>query len=345
MRSNKYNKYVGINYSTAINKKIKFSLGADLNYTASDIINYSRNKNISLFPFSSLSFVFNKESSINFSYKRNLTSFTLNQFIKGNVIDDYATVLKSNELMNNSFFISNQYTLSYIYTNFDKNINGFINIIFDNKVKNITSNSFNENNIFYNENKFNNLDNATYILFNFEKKIKTVPFGVNFQSMFSLFDRQSYINHISNELMTSQSKYDLSFMSYFKNNDFNFNCGISYGNSYSKNLDNGSKNSLKKTSPFFNLNGLIFNDKLNWELKSSYFIFTSSSFEIKSIFDIKPRLSLKRNSWNYFISGNNILNIKDNNIKVKSNNNATNFEQSRYNSLSGYINLGVSFSF
>jgi hypothetical protein len=164
--------------------------------------------------------------------------------------------------------------------------------------------------------------------------------------MISLFDKQSFSNFVSNEIESFQSKFDLNFISYFKNNDINFNCGIGTSNIYSNNNTVGIKNTFTKTTPFINLNGLICNDKLNWEIKSSYIIYSSSTFVIQNILDIRPKLAFKTKDWNYYISGNNILNIRNNNIKIKSSQNDPSFiEQSRFNSLPGYINIGTSFSF
>lgn len=346
LNSNQFNNYLDIFYSNSITSKTKFTIGSDFNHVIYSISNYSNNNNLAILPSTSISHNFNEKTRINIAYKKNLTNYTLNQFAKGDIIKDYITILKGNILLNNILLLSNQYSFNFTFSDLNKNTTTYINILHNNKIKNIGINSFMTNDILYNKNTYIDLDDTTYLFLIFEKKLDKIPIGVNFQSMISLFKKQSFSNYIPNEIESYQNKFDINFISYFKNNDVNFNFGISHSNSYSNNNTINIKNTYRKTIPFVNLNGLIFNDKLNWELKNNYIIYSSNAFEIKNIFDLRLKLTLKTKDWNYYISGNNILNIRNNNIKIKYSYNDPSFiEQSRFNSLSGYINIGTSFSF
>lgn len=346
LNSQQFNNFLDLNYSNSLTSKTKLFTGLTFNHFINNIYNYSHNNNLAILPSASISHNLSEKIKINIAYNKNATNYTLNQFAKGDIIKDYITILKSNTLLNNIQLLSNQYSFNLTYSDLNKSTTAYFNILYNNKLKNIGVNSFVTNDIIQNENRYIDLDDTTYLFLIFEKKISKIPIGINFQSMISLFDKQSFSNFINNEIESFQSKFDINFISYFKNNDINFNCGISTSNIYSNNNTIGIKNTFKKTTPFINLNGLIYNDKLNWEIKSSFIIYSSSNFVIQNILDIRPKLAFKTKDWNYYISGNNILNIRNNNIKIKSSQNDPSFiEQSRFNSLPGYINIGTSFSF
>ena len=86
-------------------------------------------------------------------------------------------------------------------------------------------------------------------------------------------------------------------------------------------------------------------DKLSWELKNYYYKYSTTNFSIKNILDIRPKITYKAKNFNYYVSGGNILNIKEDNSKAKSSSADSFVEQSYFNSLSGYINVGISVSF
>ena len=345
LASSFYNNYIGFNYSRIITEKIRFSLGSDVNYNVAELTNFSNSNNATFLPFASVNYIFSKKSNLGFSFKRSLSSYTLNQFIKGNVINDYRTVLNNNSLFNNTFLLSNQFSLNYSYSNFDKNLNAFFNLMYNKKDNNIGVNTIIDNNNTYSQNKLISLDNTAYMLFLVDKKFKNIPFGINFQAISSLLKKENFTNYVSNQIESYQTKYDLSINSYLKNNDFNIGFGLSISNSNSISTLTGISNKFQKTIPYLNFNGLVLKDKLSWELKNYYYKYSTTNFSIKNILDIRPKITYKTKNLNYYVSGGNILNIKEDNSKAKSSNADSFVEQSYFNSLSGYVNVGISVSF
>jgi hypothetical protein len=345
IKSNFFNNYFGGSFSRDFNDFFKFSIGNDFNINATQFDGFSDSNNFVVLPFTSLNFTVSQKIRFSLSYKRSLTSFTLNQFLKGNVINDYITTQTNNFLLNNNFLLSNQFSFNASYSDFTKNFNSNLNLVFNQNNKSIGTNSSIENNISFVNNQLINKDNTAYLVFIADKKLKNLPLSLNFQVVSSLVQKQNFTNLVSNQFELLNNRFELNVTSFFKNNDFNFSAGILYTSSNSKNSISQLVNKFEKITPTINFNGLILNDKLNWSIRTNYFIFKTTNFSIDNILDITPKLTYNTSKWDYFISGGNILNIRENNIKAKSFNSDILIEQSFFNSLSGFVNIGTSFSF
>jgi hypothetical protein len=345
IKSNFFNNYFGGSFSREFSGFFKFSVGNDFNINASQFDGFSDSSNFVVLPFTSLNFTISQKMRCSLSYKRSLSSFTLNQFIKGNVINDYITTQRNNFLLNNNFLLANHISFNASYSDFTKNFNSNLNLVFSQNNKSIGTNSSIENNISFVNNQLINKDNSAYLVFIADKKLRNLPLSLNFQVVSSLIQKQNFTNFVSNQFELLNNRFEFTLTSFFKNNDFNFNAGILYTSSNSINSLLRLVNKFEKITPSINFNGLILNDKLNWSIRTNYFIFKTTNFSIDNILDITPKLTYNTSKWDYFISGGNILNIRENNIKAKSFNSDILIEQSFFNSLSGFVNIGTSFSF
>lgn len=317
IKSNFFNNYFGGSFSREFSGFFKFSVGNDFNINASQFDGFSDSSNFVVLPFTSLNFTISQKMRCSLSYKRSLSSFTLNQFIKGNVINDYITTQRNNFLLNNNFLLANHISFNASYSDFTKNFNSNLNLVFSQNNKSIGTNSIIENNISSINNQLINKDNSAYLVFIADKKLRNLPLSLNFQVVSSLIQKQNFTNFVSNQFELLNNRFEFTLTSFFKNNDFNFNAGILYTSSNSINSLSRLVNKFEKITPSINFNGLILNDKLNWSIRTNYFIFKTTNFSIDNILDITPKLTYNTSKWDYFISGGNILNIRENNIKAK----------------------------
>jgi CHAT domain-containing protein len=213
--------------------------------------------------------------------------------------------------------LANHISFNASYSDFTKNFNSNLNLVFSQNNKSIGTNSIIENKISSINNQLINKDNSAYLVFIADKKLRNLPLSLNFQVVSSLIQKQNFTNFVSNQFELLNNRFEFTLTSFFKNNDFNFNAGILYTSSNSINSLSRLVNKFEKITPSINFNGLILNDKLNWSIRTNYFIFKTTNFSIDNILDITPKLTYNTSKWDYFISGGNILNIRENNIKAK----------------------------
>ena len=192
IKSNFFNNYIGGSFSRKFNDFLKINLGNDFNFNASQFDGFTDTTNFVVLPYASVDFTLSQKARFSLSYKRSLTSFTLNQFIKGNVVNDYITTQKSNFLLNNNVLLSNQFSFNASYSDFSKNFNSNFNLVFNQNNKSIGTNSTIENNTSYINNELINKDNTAYLFFIADKKLRNLPLGLNLQIVSSLIQKQNF---------------------------------------------------------------------------------------------------------------------------------------------------------
>jgi hypothetical protein len=336
--------HIGISFSKKRLHKFNSSFGFKL-VQAQFQCDSKKENNLIFLPFVNFSYEVSKKTNISLNYKRDFSNISIDKVMPGLFIEDYRTIIKKGAVFYDALLPKNTISLNGTYTNLQTNFISFFGLVYTNKVKEIGFNFINTNNLSIRQYDFIDLDDSSYLFFTLEKKMKSIPWSVKFETLQSYSNRESFVNDLKNTFSTVQNKAEISFLSYFKSNDFNMNFGAEYLVNNSENNSNKVKNALGKTTAFLKLNGLVLNEKLNWELDFRYIYFSSNTTLQKYILEINPGIQYKFKNWNFAARGVNILNIRDNNVRFKVDNQNSYFEQAQFSSLSGFVNLGLSFSF
>lgn len=340
----KTNNYVGLNFSKKKVYKFNYSLGFRLEEAQFEY-DFKKDNNLAFLPFINFSYEISKKANINLSYKRDFSNVSIDKIIPGLLIEDYRTILKNGTIFYNAILPKNTISVNGSYSNIQTNLMSFFGLVYTNKLREVGFNAVNSNNLSIRQYDFIDLDNSSYLFFTMEKKLKSIPWSAKFETLQSYSKRESFINNISNTFNAVQSKAGINFLSYFKSNDFNINLGTEYLINNSVNNANKVQNKLGRTTSFLSLNGLVFNDKLNWELESKFIHFVSNKSLQKDVFELSPSLQYKFKNWSCSLRGVNIFNIRENNKRLKVENQNSYFEETQFSSLSGFLSFGISFSF
>ena len=340
----KTNNSIGLKYNHFSNEKFKYILGLDFinyNYAISNRLNQTVND---ILPSINLTYKFNTKTSTTIGYNATINNPSIYNFLDGTIIQDYRSILVRNNLVNEKLK-SESIQFNVTYTNSKSNIFSILNIV-TTKNNKIIGKTFTNSNILTLERfDYLNTDKSTFALYVLDKKFYSIPYGINIESLNSISTKNTIVNNVNSINKSSQNKINLGFKSYYKSNDFNFNIGVEYLNSVNKNEYFNTKNDFQRISPTLKLNGVVLEDKVNWNINSNYYLYKTSSLVSNNIFDLGFKVSYKKNNIDYYVKGNNILNIRPNNIKNSINYNQIYVEEILLNSLSGYINLGINFSF
>ncbi|MBD3723757.1 MAG: hypothetical protein IE891_02985 [Flavobacteriaceae bacterium] len=332
-----------IKYNSKINKFFKYSAGIDFvskNYS----INSVNDKFFIVLP--SAEFLYSPSKNLNFGIFYNVTKsdYSVYQMANGKIIQDYRTLTQKSNLTIEKIRTNNlQFNTSYSKPT--ANIFSFLNISYSQLPKSINKAFDNNNQLTKEQYIFSDLNKSLYMLFFGEKKFNKIPIGFNIESLNSVFKKATYINEIRNVNENSQNKITVEAKSYFEKNNFNLATGFEYLSSKNNNQTNNITNSYKQYSPYLKFNGEIFKDKVYWETKTTLHKFETSSTAVDDIYDIGFLLKYDLRDFNFYLSGSNILNISENNTKNSINYNQVFAEETIISSFSGFVNLGISFSF
>ncbi|MCZ8089420.1 MAG: TonB-dependent receptor [Flavobacterium sp.] len=333
-------------YTSDNTKKLKYTLGLEFSNNNHSQKNIFTNTINSWLPSINLSYkISNKVSSfLGYSIKQNNPS--IYNLISGNLIENQRTVWKVSDLVSEQM-LSDNFNAGLFYIDIPKNLFSNFNITYLDSRKQISNNFINNNLItqqFYQYLKFGNSINVNTFL---SKKFKNLPLGLNFSSSNSLTNRKVLSGDTTNDNEFNQNSLDFSVKSYFKNK-INFDIGIQYLSNFSKLKIQSdiSKNQLITTSPFVSLDGTLFNKKINWKIKSTYHIFNSSFNTSNNIMDLGFKANyIASSKLSLYLNANNIFNIRENNTKNNFFQNEFMTKEMIINTLSGFINLGISLSF
>lgn len=339
---------LGIKYFTYFFKdKIIFT--SELNYSNNKYtISYKFNEQINyILPSVSLTYLMLKNLSISSSYKASKNDFSILNFLSNDLIENYRTRIIANNLFPEKN-ITDTYSLSLSYNNIRKNIYTSLSVSNNLRLKFIGQ--IHNNNAFVTNQQFSYLENqeSNSLIYNFEKKFNSIPYSLKLSTINTNVKNNSFINSEKSVNNIFQNQINFGLKSYFKKSYFNFNLGIDYLSSKTKNqtLTSEYNGKLLNISPFLTLNGLILNKKINWSIKSNYYVFNSSLIANNEILDVGFNINYNFNkNVRFNIHANNILNIRENNTKNSILLNQFMFQENSMNTLSGFINLGFSYSY
>jgi hypothetical protein len=336
--------YFGMSFSKKKSTKINYSFGFKIVQSQFHFFGKKENA-LTFLPNVSFNYEISNKASLNLSYRRDFNTVSAAKVLPNSYIENFRTIRSFSEVNYGTILPVNSLNLTGHYADLPSSFISVFGIVHNNKLKEVGINTTNTNTITTNRYQFVDLNNTSHAFFNLEKKSKKIPWSIRFETVQTLMRYKNLINDVNNIFNTVQNKTTLNVLSYFKSNDFNINLGIEYVTNNTENETVQNKNNFSKTTPILKLNGLIFSDKLNWELETKFIKFSTSTFAQQDIFEVNPRLQYQHGDWNFSLRGVNILNIRDNNIRVKNNSQMSFFETIEFSSLSGFVNLGFTYSF
>jgi uncharacterized membrane-anchored protein len=333
-------------YSSDLSKKIKYT--ASLEYII-NIQNFSSkfNEKINAFlPNINLSYGFIKNLNFTVGYSSKLNNPTIYNFITGNLIENYRTELISNDLISKKL-LTDTYSSGLNYVDISKSLFSSFHVSYSNNRKMIGTNFINTNFLTQQKDEYIDFGNSIILYGNLSKKFNKLPFGVNFTINNSILNNQTISNNNINKNRMNQSDIDFSLKSYFKNK-INFNFGIKQLSNKTKITSNDLSNSnqLATHNPFLNLDGTFLNKKIIWKINTTYYKFNSTFSSSNDIFDIGFKVNYVHNTkMSLYLHGNNVANIRENITKNNLVSNSFSVQETLTNTLSGFINMGLIFSF
>lgn len=336
--------YFGMSFSKTKTRKINYSFGFKI--VQSQFHFFGKRENVlTLLPNINFNYEISKKASLSLSYRRDFNTISAGKVLPNSYIENFRTIRSFSEANYGTILPINSLNLTGHYADFASNFISVFGIVHNNKQQEVGINTTNSNTITTNQYQFVNLSNTSIAFFNLEKKLKKIPWSIRFETVQTLIRYKNLINDVDNIFNTAQNKSKINILSYFKSNDFNVSLGIEYATNNTENETVDSKNKFSKTTPSLKLNGLIFSDKLVWDVETKFIKFSTNTFAQQDIIELNPRLEYLHKNWNFTIKGVNILNIRDNNIRVKNNSQMSFFETTEFNSLSGFVNFGFTYSF
>ncbi|WP_445719985.1 hypothetical protein [Flavobacterium sp.] len=332
-----------LKYNKKINAFFKYSVGLNFISNKTDLLN---GELFFILPSMDLNVMLKKDLTFNISLNSTKTDYSIYQLTKSKIIKDYRTLLLPSTLTIEKN-TSNNFQFNTTYTKPSSNFFSILNISYNNTPQSINK-AFQNNSVLTQEKySFTDLNNSLYLFFIGEKKFKKIPLAINIELLSTSFEKITSINNIPNVNKSSQNLINFEAKSYFKKNNFNISTGIEYLTNKNINITNTITNEYKQYSPYIKLLGQIFNENLYWQTKLTIHNFEMTSTSVNNIYDFGFLLKyiVKEKNYSIFLSGNNIFNISDNNTKNTSNYDQLFSEETIISSFSGFINLGISFSF
>lgn len=328
-----------LNYN--LTKKIYASISFNHNLTNQKVNDLEKYKS----PF------FGYNASLKYSFKTN-TFFQISKSLTNNLsepenlvenyfIKNYRTIIQNFDLKPNSLFPSNKLNLNFFRFNEETNSVVILNINHIYKNKSIGYNYINNQNFNILEYSIIPVEKLTTAMFFFEKKIKNKPLNVNVNIDYNNTEKAFFINNILSGYESNYISNSTNLKSAFKKSPVHFNLGYNYAINFFENNNNKTKQVTFQS--YLSINGIVFKN-FNWKINTINTIFRTDDSNRK-ILSISPSLRYSKNEkWEYYIIGNNILNLKSPEI-INNNSDVGYNMQTVTATLAGYLNYGIKYKF
>lgn len=300
-----------------------------------------------LLPNAYLAYNFSSKFLANLNYSSSLNGFNIYNFLSGNLVNDYRTFLGTSNIAP-KLMLADSYSLGFSYNFVEENIFSSLSISKLTSRKSLQRAFLNTNNFAEEVFQFQDLNSSTSVMFSFNKKFYQIPYSVRLNSFVSSSNFNTDLNGLSTENTNNNFLIDLSLRSYYKNSFVNYNIGVNYlkNSNINKYVDQKVESKLELITPFIKFNGTLFDKKLIWNLETKYYIYEATSVYAKNIFDLGTKVQYNINDKiQIYLNAQNILNIRKNNTKNNFTSTAYYSEQIIMQTLSGFVNVGLIFSF
>ena len=338
---NQFSAENGIDLTVKLTSKLSFNIGTNYNYTT-NTLNNDKTKINYLGLKSSLKKVFSSNNIAELSYKYSNSIPTLDYLTSGFLIKDYRNVIQNEDVLINNLYPYHQISTSHFIFKPKSKFSYIFNASYNIKEESIGNNIINQENLTISKNKNIKKDNNFSALIFLDKKFKKVPFSLSSSLSYNNSNKEYFQNNTAFNFNNQNISSIIKIKSKFKKSIIHINFGYKYSKDIFK--DNSNKSKLIVSQPYLNTNGKI-SKNLYWNLNSNISFYKSLDSE-RTIYNISPRLrfSKEKSKWNFYLTGNNILNL--NNQTIIENNSSPSFSEERNTSiLDGYIIFGGKLKF
>ncbi|WP_299777067.1 carboxypeptidase-like regulatory domain-containing protein [uncultured Formosa sp.] len=329
----------GIDFDFKISKTLKYTIGINYNYLAN-----TYNSNVSHENFLGLNSAIKAQFSANniadLTYTYSNKTPTIHFLNDAFIIKDYRTLIINEDVLPNALLPFHQISASHFIFKPKAKLSYIFNASYTIKNKSIGNNIINTENVSVSKNKIINKDNMFSTFVFLEKSLNTLPLAFSGSLSYSNTNTDYFQESTSFQYKNENISSIVKLKSNFKNALINFDLGYKFSKTTYNDQDNTS--SLQISQPSINLNGKI-SAHLFWYLESNITSYNNNDLK-RNIYNLSPRLRYKKaeSKWEFYITGNNILNL-DNNTILENNSSPSYYEERTSSILSGYILVGSKF--
>ncbi|WP_188223908.1 carboxypeptidase-like regulatory domain-containing protein [Aestuariibaculum marinum] len=331
----------GFDLTLKPSKKIRLTAGINYNF-AHNYLNKHYSNNLFLGYKSNFKVIFNSNHITELSYNYLNFSPEIDNLISGFIIKDYRSLIANNNISANDIFPYHQIRFSHFIFNPKSLFSYMFNIIYNIKDKALGENIVINQNFSITQSKTTNKDDTFNAFVFIDKTLKEFPLSISSSLSYSWNDKVYFLDDEQANFKQENISGMFKFSSNFKDFIANFNAGIKFSKDNFTNNNTSSRFVLYQ--PFLNIEGCI-TKQISWNLESKLSKYTNNKSE-QYLRIISPKiryLSLNSN-WEFYISGNDILNL-NRPIILDNNSTPTYFEEKRTYILQGYIIFGTKLNF
>jgi hypothetical protein len=336
---NKKNTNIGFDAKFKLFKKTTFT--GSLVYSKADLaFNGDSNSKSFFAPKFTFKNDFSSNHYLKLSYSKNNNLAKAENLIQNEIVGNYRTIFKNQDVNFDFLFPNQQIVLDYFYYSSKDRISFITNFSYFKSKNIISSNSVSSpslNTFSYKLAPFENRLNSLIFL---EKTFSKIPFSARGSASYSDSNKAFYYDNQKQILNTKSISGYLSFLSRFSNTSFQIEAGFLFAKDKYK--DELSTNYLTIINPFTEISYKI-SKNISFISKFSYKKFMSN-ISSNDIYELNPKLryAFPKAKTEISLIGYDILNLKNNQqISISRLDNFT--EENIYQTLSGYFSLNVKF--
>lgn len=336
---NKKSNSIGIDTKFKLLPKTIFS--SSLAYSKIDYtFNGDLNSRTFFMPEFTLKNDFSSNHYLKLSYSKNNNLAKVDNLIQNEVISNYRTIFRNQDITFDMIFPNHQIVFDYFYFNSKNKLSLITNFSYYKSKNIISSNSISTstlNTFSYKLAPFENRFNSLIFL---EKTFSTIPFSARGSASYSDSNKSFFYNNQNQTLNSKSVSGYFSLLSRFSKTSFQIETGLLYAKDNYK--DELSSNYLSVINPYTEISYKISKD-VSFVTKFSYKKFISN-ISSHDLYELNPKLRyvFPKSKVEISLIGYDILNIKNNEqISITRFDNFT--EENIYKTLSGYFLLNLKF--
>lgn len=279
---------------------------------------------------------------ISTTYNRNVKFANENQLFSNQVIQNYTSFIENSQLVRNNPIKNNSFGINYLYIHLFSGTILFATVNYDSNNNTIGQNFTQEQD--FSKSNFRTISEQNNLTTNvvFERKIKFIKSRIKTEFTFANSKGINYLSNIENSFVSKIYSSKISLISNFKKKLINYTVGFENQSVIINYEKLNLKNKSEKKLLFINFDGTI-NKNLKYHIGNSYHLFQASNINVYfNKTDFEFTYDNENRNWKYFLKGNDIFNIKSN--QIIENNLESNLEQTRIRSrIPGFIGLGIKY--
>ncbi|WP_445710361.1 carboxypeptidase-like regulatory domain-containing protein [Flavobacterium sp.] len=338
-KNNNHINQINLNYD--FSKKINFNLTLNHNLTNQKVNDLEKYENTFFGYNAALKYSFKPNTFLQISKSLTNNLSDPENLIENYFVKNYRSIFQNSNLKPNSIFPSNKLNLTFFKFNQKTNSVLILNInhIYTNET--VGYNYINNSNFNISQYKIIPKEELTTVMLFIEEKLKNKPFNLSINIDYNNTKKAFFINNTLSNFESNYISSTFNLKSTFKKSPIHFNLGYNYAINLFNN--NNTKTKLTTFQPYLSINGLLFKN-LNWKIHSIHSTFKTDNSN-RAILNISPTLRYSKSDfWEFYVSGNNIINLKS--TEIISNNSDVGYNmQTITATLAGYINVGIKYNF